>query len=136
MYLMDFKIIGRMILMLSIKHTLMVSTLSLGLVMGGVAVVSATTSATPANTSQTTPTHVTTAPITPEAVTPAPVAPVDVTPAVITPIAVPKATQNNYHYSDGHSNMTPQQHQQMHVTQPSEHHNTNMGEHHSESGHE
>ena len=113
--------------MLSIKHTLMVSTLSLGLVMGGVAVVSATTPATHANTSQTTPTHVTTAPMTPEAITPVPVTPeavtpVPVTPVVVTPVAVApvavvpapvakapvKAAPKMYHYSDGHSAMNAQ----------------------------
>jgi len=144
----DLKIIGRMILMLNIKHTLMVSTLSLGLVMGGVAVVSAATSAT--DTPQTAPTHVTTARITPVATTPAVVIPAAATPAVVTPAAVPKthvtpvavpkthvttvpvkAIQNNYHYSDGHSNMNPEQHQQMHVTQPSENHHSG-----SESGHD
>ena len=117
-----------MILMLSIKHTFMVSALSLGLVMGGVAIVSATTSATHTNTSQTNPTQVTPAVVTPEVVTP----------EVVTPAPVPKApvkaTQNNYHYSDGHSNMNPQQHQQMHVTHPSENHNN--GGNHSQSGHE
>ena len=94
--------------------------LSLGLVMGGVAVVSATTSATDANTSQTTPAAITPEVLTPASVTPAPV-----------PKAPIKATQNNYHYSDGHSNMNPQQHQQMHVTHPSENHQAGHG-----SGHE
>ena len=116
--------------MLNIKHTLMVSTLSLGLVMGGVAVVSATTSATGSNTSQTTPTHVTTARITPEpvitpeAVTPVPVTSEAVTPVVVTPVVVTPAP------------VTPVQHQITNVTHPTENHNTNMGEHHSESGHE
>lgn len=142
--------------MLKIKNTLMVSALSLGLVMGGVAVVSAATSATDENRSQTTPTHVTTAHITPVAVTPAVVTPVattktHVTPAVatkthVTPVAAPKthvtpavavskapvtlAPVKATQYSDGHSTMTLQQHQQMHVTQPSENHHSGI-----ESGH-
>ena len=141
--------------MLGIKHTLMVSALSLGLVMGGVAIVSATTSTNDANTAQTTPTHVTTTPMNPEAITPVPVTPeavtpvqvtpAPVTPVVITPVAVApvavapapvakapvKAAPKMYHYSDGHSAMNAQQHQQMHVTKPNENHQSGC-----ESGHE
>ena len=63
-----------------------------------------------------------------------PVATPVVTP-VVTPAAVTKAPvtprQPSYHYSDGHSNMNPDQHQQMHITQPSGNHMSG-----SESGHE
>ena len=106
-----------MISILSIKHTLMVSTLSLGLVMGGVAVVSATTSATHANTSQTVPAHVTTTPVAPVAVpethvTTKPVTPVavpetHVTTKPVTPVAAPKA-----HVTETH--VTPVQHSESH----------------------
>ena len=77
--------------------------------------------------------------VTPAAETKTHVTPVAVTKAPVTPVAVTKAPtpvpvtppQTNYHYSDGHSNMNPEQHQQMHITQPSGNHMSS-----SESGHE
>ena len=70
-------------------------------------------------------THVTPAADTKTHITPLPVTKAPVNAAPVTP------SQINYHYNDGHSNMNPEQHQQMHITQPSENHMSG-----SESGHE
>ena len=77
--------------------------------------------------------------VTPAAETRTHVTPVAETKTHVTPVAVTKAPvtppQTVYHYSDGHSNMNPEQHQQMHVTQPSGNHMSG-GESGHESGHE
>src|SRR5665648_233686 len=119
-----------MILMLNIKHTLMVTAMSLGLVMGGVAVVSAATSATDASTSHVTPAAVTETHVTPTAVTETHVTPTAVTETHATPAAVTEthatpAPVVKVHVTETHD--TPVQHQQMNVAQPSEHYNTDMG---------
>ena len=100
--------------------------MSLGLVMGGVAVVSAATSATDASTS-----HVTPAAVTETHATPAAVTETHATPAAVTETHATPAPVVKVHVTETHD--TPVQHQQMNVAQPSEHYNTDMGEHHSES---
>jgi len=95
--------------------------------------------ATPVVTPVVTPVADTKTHVTPAAETKTHVTPIAVTKAPVTPVAVTKAPtpvpvtppQTNYHYNDGHSNMNPEQHQQMHITQPSGNHMSG-----SKSGHE
>ena len=150
--------------MKNIKNTLLVSTLSLGLIIGAVgvagaansinyqhkiaewvkdepnpAVMNTNSSIAPADTPVT-------APAPAQVVTPvtAPVANPVPTPEN-TPVTVPSVPVNQYHYNDGHSNMNPQQHQQLHYgmngnsyqSTHNENHNSMSGNHHmSEYGHE
>ncbi|WP_045576162.1 hypothetical protein [Desulfosporosinus sp. I2] len=164
--------------MRNIKNTFLVSALSLGLIVGAVGVAGAATStdyqqkiaewikndpnpmvmntnsgATPVAAPATTPVP---APVATPAPTPVatPVAapastPVTVPAKTVTSAPVTTGQANQYHYNDGHSNMNPQQHQQLHNSMNgngyntnhnyNENHNTNMGENHmsgSQSGHE
>ncbi|MDA8222085.1 hypothetical protein [Desulfosporosinus sp.] len=120
--------------MKSLKETIMVSTLSLGLIVGAVAAVNAATSVDLGPTA----TMTTVPPTTDSSMDQAPVA--------AAPVAA-APPQNFYQYNDGHSNMNPQQHQQMHVSATNningngyatnhnnnEMHNT-MGENHMNGG--
>ena len=131
--------------MKNIKNTFMVTALSLGLVVGAVGVAGAATSTNyqkeiadwfekdpnpvVMHTNTVADPVVTPAADTKTHVTPAADTKTHVTPAAVTPAPV-TPPQTNYHYNDGHSNMNPEQHQQMHITQPSENHKSG-----SESGH-
>lgn len=128
----------------NIKNTFMVTALSLGLVVGAVSVAGAATSTNYekeiADWFEKDPnpvvmhTNTVANPVAAPVVTPV-VTPVDNTKTHVTPAAVTEAPvtppQTSYHYNDGHSNMNPEQNQQMHITQPSGNHMSS-----SESGHE
>jgi hypothetical protein len=126
--------------MKNIKNTFMVTALSLGLVVGAVGVAGAATSTNYQKEiadwfeKDPNPVVMHTNTVANPVITPVAipvVTPVADTKTPVTPVAVtPAPPQTNYHYSDGHSNMNPEQHQQMHITQPSENHMSG-----SESGH-
>ena len=128
--------------MRNIKNTFLVSALSLGLIVGAVGVAGAATSTDYqqkiAEWIKNDPnpmvmnTNSVAAPVTTKA-TPPVAAPAS------TPVTVPTGQSNQYHYNDGHSNMNPQQHQQLHNTQANQSansmngngYNTNHNENHN-----
>ncbi|MCB8816280.1 hypothetical protein [Desulfosporosinus shakirovi] len=99
----------------------------------------------PINTPVATPAAVTvTKPVSASIVTPAS-PPVTVPAKTVTSAPVTTGQPNQYHYSDGHSNMNPQQHQQLHYssmngnthnTNHNQNHNSMSGNHMSGIGHE
>ena len=142
--------------MRNIKNTFLVSALSLGLIVGAVGVAGAATSTDyqqkiaewikndpnpmvmNTNSGATSVTTPVTTPASP---------PVTVPAKTVTSAPVTTGQPNQYHYNDGHSNMNPQQHQQLHNsmngngynTNHNENHNTNMSGNHmsgSQFGHE
>ena len=84
-----------------------------------------------------------TKPVSAPVVTPAS-PPVTAPAKTVTSAPVTTGQPNQYHYSDGHSNMNPQQHQQLHYSMNGNTHNTNHNQNHnsmsgnrmSGSGHE